>query len=109
MTGVKAGDWVQVYAQVVNSAPHPAEYTVRFESHNEHYNGLVRRDHCVKTDPPVGIAGKCTALIKVDVSGQTTFIQCKRHLHHGERHVTGKNLHGEYWTFEKPDAYVEEA
>ena len=80
---IKAGDWVQVYAQVTDAHPHPEEVAVRFESHNEHYVGLVHRKFVTKADPPEGVALRCTSLVEWQPN---TFVRCGGHEGHNDSH-----------------------
>lgn len=85
----KAGDWVTVTAMVVDPSPHPNDYTVRLESHNEHYEALVRRARCQPASAPVDWP-RCSSLV---AEGDALY-QCALLLEHADSHENG----GTVWT-----------
>ena len=104
----QVGDWVRVWGQVKNVDPHPEEYSVEFESHNEQYRALVRRDLTVfKPDKLPPGARRCTSLWHADDEGQT-YVRCERHEGHGASHgvEAGSTVH--IWDDEDSDGYIEE-
>lgn len=103
MSEVREGDWVRVYGQVTDAGPHPEEYRVRIQSHNEDYSCLVRRDWCERVNPPEDIALLCTSLFalnEVDV----TLVRCVQHHDHAGDHA----MKGTTWTDDESYGYVEE-
>lgn len=117
---IKKGDWVQVWGRVTEVDPHPENYTILFESHNEDYPGLVRRDRVTKPDVLPGFVTACTALYEVEMrleegvivhpgldldDGGYVLIRCGKHEGH-----SGKHKHrGLKWTDHLTHGYIEEA
>lgn len=100
------GVWVQVWAQVVDSDPHPDEVTVRLESHGEHYNGLVRVDRVTVPDELPGFVERCPSLYRTKYSGgaDERFVRCKSWHDHPGDHASGKWE----WHEQASYGYVEE-
>ena len=104
MTEPQAGDWVRVLALVTDPDPHPDEYAVRLESHNEHYVGLVRRDMCEPSDPPAD-APRCPSLLETEsgvagTMGSTVLRRCDKKYEH-----SGKHTSGGMWAWTDEQAY----
>lgn len=91
MSGIenlRRGDWVALFAQVVDPDPHPEDVTLDLWSHNEQYRALVRRDRIALVDPP-DWAEDCTSLYD---QGNGTLVRCGLHAGHDEAHVRGAQM-----------------
>ena len=99
------GDWVKVWALVTDPDPHPEDYNVRFESHNEHYKGLVRRDHVVfvEGETPEGVP-QCTSLYGGTATPGLLW-RCEKVAEHPRKHTANDGLK---WTDEQAAGYFEE-
>lgn len=96
----RKGDWVKVWALVTDADPHPGEYLVRLESHNEHYAGLVRRDHVEVTAEVPSFVDRCSSLYEVTIrldglrphiaevleEGDEVLLRCTKPVEHSGRH-----------------------
>lgn len=107
----RAGDWVRVWALVVEPDPHPEEVKVRLESHNEHYLGYIRRDHVEFTGEVPAAADVCTSVFlaesaecKHQPSRGEILVRCQKlHEHHGDH----RNMDLD-WTDKQEYGHVEE-
>lgn len=98
------GEWVKIWALVKNPRPHPDEIMVRFESHNEHYNGLVRHADVMRTDETPEHAEQCTRLGKVN---EGLYVRCTGHDGHPGTH--GDPRSGIQWSERETVGFFEEA
>lgn len=80
------GDWVFVWGQVTNERPHPDDVAVRFESHNEQYEALVRRDYVVVTGTLPPDVVRCSALF-TEPGNSTYYVKCVLHHDHPGDHI----------------------
>lgn len=86
----RKGDWVKVWALVTDADPHPEEYSVRLESHSDHYVGLVRRDHVEGTARPPSFAPRCPSMHEAALRGvEEVFVRCQRTDEHTDKHRHG--------------------
>lgn len=105
----KPGDWVQVYAQVIEDHPAMGDVNLDVFSHNTQYQAMVRRDR-VKACAPPEFAGRCNHMNKSGLAD--TLVRCRWHHNHGGDHaawvgglVTGGSL---AWTDAETYGYIEE-
>jgi len=80
------GDWVLVMAQMVEDQTGTAgrNHAVRFESHNEHYVGLIRHDRVSLAAQPPEDAPQCNHLV---LDTKHRLLRCESrqgrgHVHH---------------------------
>lgn len=103
VTDVKEGDWVLVYGLVTKVYPALKEVTVRFESHNEHYEGGITTAHLDSVvNPPPGNL-RCTDLFEVSGS----IIRCNYADEHQGNHRGGNGVRGYEWDNSMTTGYYE--
>lgn len=108
MSTAEPGQWVMVWVQVAKGEvkDHPEDVTVRFESHNEHFNAPVRLDRVVITDKIPEFAIRCSDLYK-GISGRDSLLwQCVSYHDHPGLHTA--NSGSLMWKSEESYGYVEE-
>lgn len=92
---LRRGDWVALFAQVVDPDPHEDDVVLDLWSHNEQYHALVRRDRIIPVETP-DWALQCSSLYQQD---DKSLLRCDLHDGHAEAHTRGPqtwNNLGEY-------------
>ena len=80
---MKPGDWAFVWGQVVADSTATGDMVVRFQSHNEEYEALVRADYVTEANAAPRFAPKCTHLLDLGAGG---YARCSLNDKHGGMH-----------------------
>lgn len=78
-----AGEWVQVWGQIVAGKTHPEDVMVEFFSHSEQYQAHVRIDRVEKSEFLPDFVEMCRAL---RMTNKGNLRRCVRHEKHGGDH-----------------------
>lgn len=97
---LQPGDWVTVYAQVVDEPTKPEDIVVEMFSSNTQFMAHVLRDRVSKADPPARIALRCSSLYWTDTNGLQ---HCVKHDGHSGHHVD--DLEEWYYRWTDADEY----
>lgn len=91
---IRVGDWVQVWGQVKRvdqPGVHPEDVSVEFFSHNEQWNGHVRRDRVTKVEVVPPFVERCSSLHPYSALTPTgrieAYVRCEMHEGHTGQHV----------------------
>lgn len=104
---INPGDWIAVQGQVLESTEDdsPGDHLVEFFSHNERWEGWVRKDR-VTPIPTPGHVGQCTAMTP-NVMDLNVYYRCERPEH---RRLDHQHKSGHFeWSEDDTAHYIEEA